>query len=63
MCLPDFYFKTFSTLLQNRKLKLKTKKILNLSIINAEQHEEAKKVEKSGDVVEKNEDMRIQVEI
>ena len=57
MCLPDSYFKTFSTLLQNRKLKLKTKKILNLSIINAEQHEEAKKVEKSGDVVEKNEDM------
>ena len=36
--------------------------VVNQSIINGERYEEAKKVEKSEDVAEKNEDGRVQVE-
>ena len=36
--------------------------VVNQLIINGERYEEAKKVEKSEDVAEKNEDWRVQVE-
>ena len=55
-----FILTPFQLCLYNKKFK--NKMVVNQSIINGERYEEAKKVEKSEDVAEKNEDGRVQVE-